>query len=591
MHQRVSKRILVILGSFGVANLERAMTDWRGAFVVEMDYLLPESWQRQGARAALKMPVMDHQLALRMDDTTRSLLNEFLEERVTVPGVETRRDFRANCLSKDAPRIIAPFLLNLEMARRVQELHGPGWDLVMISPGAGVSMLAWRQFARECGASLQVLPEDEGLPPLRWRIMRRLAKWWHGRQHAARPAPLPRLPVMHSDARWLCGDKRLERLLARDSEPWHRVPDFNEPDSGSIMELRGRYLEWWGAWWQDWVGRNPKRAAMDPGWILDIVGRHFCEEVYPSHFLLLEQAREKLRTVKPAGLMVSSMRGKRELMWLLAAREHGIPVGACTLDDAVEPSVSFQSDVTFCDDMRHQSYAVSRGVPPEAVVMFQSHRALQPCDKSKPQNTGKGRRATIILADTFFSGGRIAAMPFISLWAIRLVVETARLLPEHDFLLKMHPLRERPRELFSWSGLHLRHLWCRESFFHSLSPPSNVRLTAPETLLTSLLKNSGVLLNIQSYAAFEAYALKIPVIQIAAPESTPDIYKKLLTLGVAQVADTPGSLAAMIRKNLHDTEHIERQTGAQQEFLRAFYAQDVPALPEAARQAFMRIRR
>jgi len=118
------------------------------------------------------------------------------------------------------------------------------------------------------------------------------------------------------------------------------------------------------------------------------------------------------------------MKGKEEILWLLAAREKGIPTGAYTLDDFVDPPTSFRPDVVFCDSTANRELAVEHGMKPEEIIIVRSHRDPPPLEKG-PHIISRGARGQILLADTFYSGWRLASLPLISLRAIQLTVETA----------------------------------------------------------------------------------------------------------------------------------------------------------------------
>lgn len=272
-------------------------------------------------------------------------------------------------------------------------------------------------------------------------------------------------------------------------------------------------------------------------------------------------------------------------MYVLAARERGIPSGAVTLDDAIDPRLSIGLDFAFCDDARHRELAQKRGVSSKRTLLMRSPR--MPTLRSERHPVLKpGQKARIIMADTFFIGAWLAAMPLAGLWTARLVIEVARQMPEHDFVIKLHPVRERPEEKFAWTGFHHLHLWHRERGLKALSPPKNVHIVQPETRLSELLENAHLLLNIESYASYEAFALGIPVIHLAKPCSTLDSLAELTKEGADQYVSRAEDLAKLIKTNIHDEGHIIRQTAAQQEFIKRMFPVDVPHLADFAQTQF-----
>ncbi len=576
------KRTLVIYGSFGLRGLNRHVEDWESVDVVEIDALLPEGSK---AARALELAPSCHDRAARINTRTRQLLNTFLTDLVPPPeGLELSRRFRAACLSIDAWRIISPYLLNLEIARRLAAT--PRWSRIIVSPGAGVSPQAWRQLAEQLDVPLIQLPSEPEQPPLHWKLLRKWQAWrvrktQAGSPNATQPACLPEaLP----ESPWLSADPRLARVLA--GSDWHQLPALSLPPEAEQESLRANYERWWAAWW----AKSRENAAVTPpleddARILDAVGRHFCQQVYPSLAMALAKARDRLAPLCPSGLLSSAMWGKKELMYVLAANERGIRTGLVTLDDPVDPELSLRADFAFCDDARHRELALLRGTVPEQVHMIQSPR--MPHFSSEHRRTlAPNRRGRIILADTFFSGTWIAALPLVGLWAARQVIQAARRLPGHDFFIKPHPIRERAGEKFAWTGFHHLHFWHRQQGVKAMAPPPNLHVLHPEQRLSELLEECDLLLNIESYGSFEAYALNVPVIHLVRPCHVFSSLGTLVELGADQYAATVDDLVRLIEANLHDQAHISRQTKAQQDFLRSLFSKDSPSLAASASAAF-----
>lgn len=582
----MKRKTLLIYGALGGDAVMAHVGNWKGVEVVEMDALLPDEALRQGAVRLNAGKLMDHARAADIERRVNLLIGEFLERDLPSSDVEVSRDFRAAGISVESFMMLSPYLYNLDLARCLGEAGS--WDCILVSPGGGISLPAWRQFAAVRDIPLKILPEAKSKPSFLWMIKRR----WQKRKAAllGKQATKQR-EMQHCDeqSQWLCADPRLFSLLSQDGDYWARTPAWRDFEERELEVTRDSYSLWWSRWWQQWLKDHPDEDPLSERWILQDFGNYLSREVFPRYALLLRQARNALKELSPKCLMIGAMRGKPEIMWLLAAREKGIPTGAYTLDDSVDPHTSFRPDVIFCDDTRHRELALERGMKPEEIVMVRSHRAMHQL-RSKPRLVETGMRAQILLADTFYSGWKLAALPSISLRAFQLAVDTARLIPEHNFIIKFHPLRERPIERLCWGGFHNLQLWLREQFFQKLNPPKNITLAAPETRMSELFEETHLLLNIQSYASFEAYALQIPVIHLAKPEDEPNAYARLLRMSAAQVVDThnPLLLASAIRQNLHDENHIIRQTSLQREFLHGFYHHEGIALGEAVRKTINR---
>ncbi|GEP42492.1 hypothetical protein [Brevifollis gellanilyticus] len=577
------KKTLAVYGSLGTSALrERIGQDWSHVSVLEMDAFLPEALERAGARKVLEGPMMNHPQSTEQCDRVRLLLDKFLEERCVRPGIDTRRVFRAASLDAMAFRMATAYIWSLEQARKLADMGG--WERILVSPGAGVSTLAWRQLAQAMGAEFEVLPESDSVPPLAWRLRRKWRRW------RMKSAPgkkagnaAPSLPLATSSSPWVCADPRLDALLARggDAWPWHRMPSFAAAGSQELTDLKREYSAWWKDWWQDWMSCEEHRVPLHEGQILESVGQHYALHVYPLHSVCLSEARRVMAGLNPKRLLVGAMRGKKELMWLLAAQERGLETAACTLDDHLDPLIAFNVEQAYCDDERQHEMALDSGMKESQITMVRTHRA--PALRERRQHALRpGQRGQIVLAGTYFSGQRIAACPRMNLWSLRLLVETARLLPGHDFHVKPHPVRERPQEPTNWTGFHHVNVWQMENCLRELKAPPNVIWHEPEVSLAPVMDKSDILLNIESYAAFEAYALGIPVIHVCPVAAEQKAFARQIELGAAQVAETPEALAELVRRNLEDASWISARTASQQEFLRGFFHTEGPLLHEAA---------
>jgi len=572
------KKKLIIYGSFGLAALEKNVSDWSSVEAVEVDALLPDRLISLGAQKALSWEVSCHDRASRINARTREVLDVFLREYASVPGLETSREFRAACLSLDAWRIVSPYLLNMEMARELAA--SPHWTEIIVSPGSGVSVLAWQQLAEHLGIPVTVLPLDRDEPPWFWRLRQKWDRKRFRKKSSGASGTPPRMLSAESGSQYLCADPRLTSLLA-DSE-WRLLPALSAPSPDEQKAWVDMYLAWWDDWWRTHRADKASLPALeDDTRILDTLGRHSCEYIYSLHAPMLMEARQRLAGFEPRFLMSGAMRGKKELMYVLAARERGTPNGAVTLDDGVDAQLSFAPNFAFCDDVRQSEMALLQGMKADQIVMIRSPR-MPVLREHSGQALAPGRRARIIMADTFFIGAWVAALPLAGLWAARLVVEAARLMPEHDFFIKLHPIRERPVEKFAWSGFHHIHQWHRELALKQMSLPTNVSILSPEQKLGEILNEADLLLNLESYAGFEAFAAGIPVIHLARTCHVFESLAALRCLGCEQWVGEARELAAMIQRNLHVPGHISQQLECQREFLRGFYSIEAPPLALAA---------
>lgn len=573
-------RTLLILGSFGWRQAERTITGWSHVFVLEVDRHLPEHLGRQCAGVLALPPLLQEHEAAMLQKRADDLLDRFLQDRVAMFGVPTGRRFRAACMSIEAWRIVGPHVVCLEYARRLAG-QGP-WERIIVAPGAGVSIRAFQQLGQALGVPVQVLGVDRGKPPFWWLLKRRWQRFRTRRRVQKATPHAPRLqPAGQPGGNW-CSDPRLETMLAGSSsaDRWVRGPGFTEPGTQELLDLRARYLKWWDAWWQDWLREHAQDDPLADDWILEDLGRWFCEERYPRHALLLKQARASLATGRPARVLVGSMRGRQELLWGIAAQDQGIPVGVYTVDCHIDSRLCFKPDLAFCDDMLQWQEALQKGeLARSQIVRVRSHRQL-PAPCAEPAPVVRARRR-FYLADTYYSGIVTGSSPLLSLWAIQRVIEAARLMPEHDFIIKYHPVRERPERAFHLSGLHHHHLWLKDGFMRQLQPPSNVTFLPSEVRLSDELSRTDILLNIQSYAVLEAFVLKIPVIYLQ-PWDEEGLYPNMNAMGVMKIARDARRLVELIRLTLDDPAFARSQIDAQSRYLDYFYWQNAPHLADAA---------
>jgi hypothetical protein len=571
-------RTLLVHGAFATQATRRAIRDWSRTVALEVDLTLPESLRRLCAAVLTVPPLLQEAEAERLQARAEAVLDAFLEDRVRLPGLATERRFRAACMSIEAWRIVVPHVVCLEYARRALA-HGP-FERIVVAPGAGISLPAFEQLARALGVPLEVLPFDREEPPFFWMLKRRWQRFRHRRQAAKAGAAPARLPASTGSGERWCADARLETLVANEDKAgrWHRGPGFQDPDPAALSALTDRYRAWWQAWWQDWRNAHPQEEALSDLWILEHLGDWFSRERYPLHSLLLEQARIAISKAPPQRVLVGSMRGRRELLWGLAAQDQGIPAAVYTIDCHIDPRLVFKPDLALCDDTRQCEIAASR-LAPQQVVRVRSHR--RPPGREIVGPPRPHTRQRLLLADTYYSGMVASSSPLLSFWAYERLVEAARALPNCDFILKFHPVRERPEAVFHLSGLHHLHLWQRERFIRSLRPPPNLRLLAPEARLSDELPHADLLLNIQSYAGLEAFALDIPVIYLQ-PWDEEGLYPRMNALGAMRVATDTPHLLTLIRELLGDADRRRAQLERQHAYLDYFYSDGHPSCADAA---------
>jgi glycosyltransferase involved in cell wall biosynthesis len=573
------KHSLIIYGAFGKDGLKRAVKDWSHAVVYENDARLPAGLRHQVAAVISPEVTYPAEVIARLNRRMEELLDAFLDERAPVPELETGRLFRSACMSMDVMRQVMPHLRTLEEAKLV-DAHGP-WQEMIISPGSGVCIKAWEQVARHLGVPVRALGLDEGKPSALWMLRRRWQRWLHQRGKTSK-RHIFKLPEAVPGDEWLCVDPRVDVILGEEGAAagWRRAPAFVPPSDDRHRCLRESYLKWWEGWRADWDREHLSAGSLSDHQALHAVGEWAAGDVYPLHAFALIQAREHLRRLKPKRLLVGSMFGKVELMWLVAAKELGIEVGAYSLDNAIYPKLCFAPDFLFYDDLRQRVFAEERGVVRNKMVPVRTHRLPAAAQKVEAPS----KRPLVVLADTSYHGVNSSPAPMISFWALETMVEAARLLPGWDFAFKFHPVRERPEARFNFDGCHHRHICERELHFQSLRPPANIRITAPEVRFSDLMATADVVLHIYSYAAIEAMAASIPAFLLASRNDDPDVFWRVMREGeVLPLANNAETLAHKLEELAGDDALRQQMIDRQKRFLADFYPAQGISLAEATK--------
>jgi hypothetical protein len=159
-------------------------------------------------------------------------------------------------------------------------------------------------------------------------------------------------------------------------------------------------------------------------------------------------------------------------------------------------------------------------------------------------------------------------------------------MPEADFAIKLHPIRERPDPKFYLDGFHHLHLWQAEMHFQSLRPPANARLIPPEARLSELLPTTSVMLHLNSYASLEACSAGVPVICLSPTTFLCSVNLRIMQQhGALKLALNASELANEIRLLLGDRSARSKQIEVQKHFLAHHYPQGAAGLVEALARA------
>jgi hypothetical protein len=382
-----------------------------------------------------------------------------------------------------------------------------------VAPGAGVSFRAWRQIGELISAPVKFIP-IEYRP---WSLARKWKRFLH-RYKSSRSAML--LPQADGKPAFVCVSHRLAHLLPDNHEiKWKHIPveHLGSPDKSELLHLELSYSRWWRGCEMKLQSQINGNLA-DPKFILFDIGRMQSKVIYPKMAWTYIRACERLNGECPRLLLCDTQEGSIELAWALAARSLGVPVAAFTYDHNVEPRFSFKPDWLLCDSGYQTHVAVHRGIQESKIIHVYSHRRPEIIQINPTQRL----RKKILYADSYYSGTTAKFQPYVSSLHYQMIVEAASFLPDIDFYIKFHPLRDRKKSDECFVGIDENELYYRTRFIHSLQPPPNLKLLNPEEKLLNYLPEMDILLNANSSAGLEAFALGVPVIFLHPPAGVND---------------------------------------------------------------------
>lgn len=475
--------------------------------VLESETLLEPIQRPPAQRWMLASEMMSPAELAEVETRADDLLDIYLDVLSSAPvpaDLPVHRRFRAAAMGAEARKWIVPHLLHQHLASKI--LSQGSHQRVVVAPGTGISTKAWAQAALALGMPLQMLPATVRRMSMgRW-LRRSLLRWKRKFAPSAQKAP----PRGGQQADVWCASARLSATLQNSATPfaWRCLSDVIRQSipAGALDSLRQSYQQWSAPLIAEW--RESARQPFDPRAILADLLSHQAQQVYPQFAWQYQRARKAIKANCPRLMLCDTQEGSAELAWALAAQDCGVPVAAWTYDHVVNPRFSFLPDHLLCDSTRQHQLALRRGVPTQRIHAVASHR--RPAAPTQASGSRIGR--SIVFADTYFAGTSTVVLPQHSYQHYRLVVETARRMPQLNFQIKFHPLRDRREASRHHCGMDEAELRQRTDHIHSLHPPPNLRLIAPEISMRNLLEDCAVLLNSNSTVALEAFALGIPVV-------------------------------------------------------------------------------
>ncbi|WP_133795922.1 hypothetical protein [Prosthecobacter fusiformis] len=534
--------------------------------VLEVETLLPKDQRPKTASWVNGTELMKKEDLLQTDIRSSHLLEYYLSELPEDQTVPLNRRFRSACLGMICRKWINPYLVNLEMASRFMPERS--YDHIVVAAGAGISFRAWTQVAAQYGLNVEFFDQEKRFLSIKRRMQRLINRWLKkpATLASATPESLISRPV-----EILCTSGRVARMLR--SQPQAAELDWAYISVAALGRIKGPELERmkaaYAGWWQKCkthLGKTLQQDAGNPKSILLDLGEQQSRDIYPAFALKYLRAKQLLEKARPQLLLCDTQEDTDERIWCLAAGELGINVAAYTYDHIPETRFSFTPDWLLCDSGRSNHIAGRLGHHPDKVVLVASHRSPRArTDEQAPQKNN-----VILYADTFYAGIYSTVEPQRSYSHYLLLVETARSMPNHQFYIKFHPLRDRKKKAQCFIGMDEDELYVRTQFIHSLNPPSNLSIIPPEESMQEHLLRAQVMLNANSTAAMEAFVLGVPVIFLHEPNidrGFPLIYEYQACL----LATDVDSVVSMLHRLENDAQFCTDQIHHQHQYADVFY--------------------
>lgn len=549
--------------------------------VVEFDALLDRSRYPKVQTWARLTDLIPTAEALGINTAAEDEVDAFLSQERPSGDLPTHRAFRAACLGPHTWRLMIPHLLNQRLAELCLRQYKP--ERIIVAAGSGVHFQAWKEAAEKASLPIELLQPEKFFMGIR----RRLWKWWlRWTKRAPTRVSTAALPDTATATGYiLCTSERTSRLIAGQTQYLSLpVQAITTADlEASNPALHKKLTQDYQQWWQTWLGESGNSLSS----AIQNIGKYYVEKIYPSYACIYYQALQRLKTEPPVFILSDTQTGTKERMWSLAAQELGIPVLAYNYDQMPTPRFSYLPELILANSRRSVIMAVHNGVPENLIQIIQSHRkqSLKP-STGKPNN----KRSLIVYADGYYAGTRADIPPTDSYRFYQLVIATARMLPECDFVIKFHPLRERKQAQLSFLAMDESELCIRKDYIQSHKPPTNLRLIAPEENLPQLMARTDILLNFNSTSGIEAFEMKIPVIFLQQLDANVRAYPHIHDYEACLHAEDPATLAEKITTLIQQPTIRALQIQRQQRYIEEFYWPPGPSLVEAVEAYSQQIR-
>jgi hypothetical protein len=497
------------------------------------------------------------------DNQTNELIEVFLQSEVSgFDDIPIDRCFRSAFLSMKSRKLINPYLVNLELAKRFLQSQ-PEFHQIIVSPGAGISFRAWMQIAEVHKVPIRFLKIEKAPFSIsrKWqRFTCRCFKYFNKTKS---------IKILNKTKKIVCcASSRLAHQLQGQTDiGWYYASDalLGIPSQGELVKIKDRYQTWL-ALLEENLKNLTQHQADDTRLILIDLARQFSSEFFSLFACKYSAAVNHLVQSSPKLVVIDTQQGSQDIVWSLAAKSLRIPVAALTYDHTIDPQLGFKPDWLLSDSGRHDHVAEVRGYPINRIIKVVSHRRPNVIKKKSHPSV----KPVILYADSYYSGTIASIKPDLCHRLYKVIIDVAREMECCIFQIKFHPLRDHKIEALNFTGLDEHEIHTRTQFIKSLNPPSNVKIITPEQNLLKYLVKTDILLNSNSSAGLEAFSLGIPVIFLHPPDIN-NAFPMIYEFDACRLALSSAELADELKRLQNNPQHTHDLVERQRKYIEDFY--------------------
>lgn len=498
------------------------------------------------------------------DEFIEFFLNiDFRDKRVPL-----HRNFIGSCINFEIKALITSFLINIEVYKKIKGLGA--FDQYVIIPGNGINIQAWQAIATLHNAPINFAKRESYAKPF-GRGLKRFIKRLSLIYLKLFSIKVNKQKCISTDI--LCVGNRIANILSNEDKHitsnYQQLSDteISKTDNKKIIFNQNIYSEIWG----NFIRNNPlieygSELNYFDSVLFKEVGDIFFNKIFPNKSIIYSNAINVIGKLRPRFVICTTQLGANERMWSLAAHELEICVVAYSYDGIIELKNAVFPDYLLCDSASIAKESHKIGFPFDKTILVKSHRSLKKPNRGMRARNMKSR---IVYADTFFCGYSPYEDPDCSYLAYHILIQVALSCPDIEFNIKFHPLRGKKNQNLAWSGFDEGELLMRKKYITDLMPSSNVSFIDPEYKLSDILDDYDILINLNSFAAIEAFEIGIPVIFLSFNEqfSANNGFNYFNENGSLLSANNSNELVEMLNSMLQNNKLRGNQIQKQYDFI------------------------